>query len=141
MVLTCQGDSIHRPKTHRGCDGKPHGFFDQVNGLFFAQAAFHKPFHGGLIAGCDNAIRTGFEVIVMELLDGFGLFQQDLCGPQLILQVVAAAFEFGGERAVDHENRLAVQNGGDGILHEREDTINPSCLWTIFAERPGVRSS
>lgn len=39
-----------------------------------------------------------------------------------MLQVIAAAFEFGGERAVYDEGRLSVENRSDGV-HIREDTM------------------
>jgi hypothetical protein len=72
-------------------DGKVDGFLEQGKRLRFIQAAFHEAFDGGLITGGDGAVRAGFEVIEMELPYCLGLLEQNLCRPQVIFQVVAAA--------------------------------------------------
>ncbi len=95
-----------RPEFVTRGDGKVDGFLEQGIRLAFVQSAFHEAFERGLITGGDGAVRAGFEVVVVELLDGFGFFKQDLCRPQVIVEVEAAAFEFGGERAVHNEGRL-----------------------------------
>jgi hypothetical protein len=58
----------------------------------------------------------------MDLPDLFRLLEKDLRRPQIILEVTTAALQLGGESAVDHKDRIMIQDGFDWI-HIREDTI------------------
>ena len=82
---------------------------EQRGGLVLTVPVIHKAGQAGLIAGRENAVGTGRQVVGMHLLDGLGRGIQQAGRPQSVAQPVAPRFEFGGQPAVNNQDADAGQ--------------------------------
>ena len=81
-------------------------FLDQRCGGGFIQPPALEAGQAGLIAGGDGNVGAGAEIVQMHLTNALGRFQQYLGRPQRIVQITATLFQFGGQRAINHQCRV-----------------------------------
>ena len=70
------------PKLVAGLAGKIDGELDEVDRFGVAETVGDEPLNGGLVAGGDEAVCSGVEVVEVDLADEVGLFLQELGGPE-----------------------------------------------------------
>ena len=75
-------------------------------GLVTVDAASRKAGKGGLVRGRGNHIRAGAQIVIVHLADEVGVFHQQARRPQGVVEHRPAAFEFGGEGAVENNNAM-----------------------------------
>ena len=81
----------------------------QPLGLRLAEPATDESRDAGLIAGRDDAVGPGFEVVEVQPADRLRLLEQQPGRPERVVEVVAAGLELGGQPAVEDHHLLARQ--------------------------------
>jgi hypothetical protein len=76
-----------------------------------------EPFERRLVAGGDRDVGAGLEVGGVHAPDGFGVLDEHLRRPQRIPKVGAAAFELGGESAVEHDGSVLLDDASERLDH------------------------
>jgi hypothetical protein len=68
-----------------------------------------KALSGDLVAGGQQAIGAGLEIVAMYGGDGLGRAFEHVCGPQGTGQVKAFALEFGGHASIENMQAAEVE--------------------------------
>jgi hypothetical protein len=88
---------------------------EQVCGFLAFQATLHQSRQCRLVACGRGNIGAGGEVVVMNLADQSGVFQEQLRRPERIAQVGAALFQLGRQRAVEDDDAFLFKKWREGI--------------------------
>ena len=102
-----------------GLASERHAAAHQRRGLLRLDAAIGEPGERGLVARRDRDVGPGIEERLVHAQDRRGVVLEQSSRPELIAQVGAATFEFGGHPAVEHQRTL------EAFLHVRR---HPSTL-------------
>ena len=98
------------PRFSRQLDGQGH----ELQGLLFAYPPGGKTLGRGLVAGGGGDIGAGRKVLAVDVPDQAGLFQQDLGGPEVLVQVASTGFEFRCQGAVGNQAAPWLEHKGQG---------------------------
>jgi hypothetical protein len=84
-----------------GVFGEMHGEAQSFNGFGIGEADFAEALAGELIAGGGDAVGASLKIGEMHGFNFFGMFAQNLAGPERAGDIAAGGFEFCGEATIE----------------------------------------